>query len=174
MSKNVDWRKIRREYINTKISVRKIAAKYNLSYGTVRARAEKEEWLTQRAAQEQKIMELTTQKTVEKISEKLSDQAVDIKSVADSVIEQVLKAAEQLPYKTDKITKKVRQYDPQRNETKEQIVLTEDLTTKSGAIDTKKAKEIMDCLKAYADICMMMQGKNNAEDNSGVEIVFDF
>ena len=39
-----DWIAIKNDYINTDISYRKLAGKYNVSFATLRARAKKEDW----------------------------------------------------------------------------------------------------------------------------------
>ena len=61
----VDWVAVKNDYINTGIGQRKLAQKYAISYGTVRARAEKEKWLKHQKAQMRKISALTAQKTAE-------------------------------------------------------------------------------------------------------------
>ena len=43
-----DWKKIAREYIQTDIAMRPLAVKYNVSFPTLRDRAKREAWSTQR------------------------------------------------------------------------------------------------------------------------------
>lgn len=167
-----NWAKIKAEYVSTQISYRQLCKKYNVSLGALNRRAQAERWAEQRRIQAVTIADKTIEKAAEIIADKQAKQIVDIKGIADDVLEQVLVAAQQLQTKTDKVTKKVRKYDKRTGETKEQVVLSEEMSAAPGTIDTKKAKEIMDCLKAYAEILAVVGGKPGAESD-GVEIVFD-
>lgn len=64
---NVNWIKIKNEYINTQTSYRKLADKYNVSFPTLRDRAVKEKWFEKRKKQRNKIRTKTEQKITEKI-----------------------------------------------------------------------------------------------------------
>jgi len=44
-----NWKKIAKEYITTDIAMRPLAAKYNISFPTLRDRAKREEWSAKRA-----------------------------------------------------------------------------------------------------------------------------
>ena len=70
---DVDWNKIKAEYVTTKISQQKLAAKYGVPYITIRRRAEKEKWIELRANSEQRVSE--------KAIAKAEKQKVDYKSV---------------------------------------------------------------------------------------------
>ena len=78
----VDWAKIRTEYIKTGLAYRKLAAKYNISFNTLKNRAIKEKWVELRKQKENK----TTTKTIESLSDKESEQAVSIQSAADLIL----------------------------------------------------------------------------------------
>lgn len=67
MAINADWAKIRTEYETTNISQRKLAQKYNINYGTLRYRTEKEGWHAKKRKVQRKISEKLTQKTIKKI-----------------------------------------------------------------------------------------------------------
>jgi transposase-like protein len=70
--KRVDWHQIRAEYISGGISYRQIAKKYDIPFGTVRGRAQKEKWVKERECAEHNVNTITAQK----IAEKTADNAV--------------------------------------------------------------------------------------------------
>lgn len=78
-----DWLKIKNEYINSEISQRELAKAEGLSYAAVRNRAEREDWVTQRATQQRKINAKTAQKAVERISDRQASRAVDVIELND-------------------------------------------------------------------------------------------
>lgn len=72
----VDWLRIKTEYINDQnTSYRKLAQKYHVSFATLRARADKEQWVAQRTAQQHSISTRTAQEAQIKISDALSEEA---------------------------------------------------------------------------------------------------
>ena len=75
---NVDWLKIKNEYISTNISYRKLAVKNNVSFATLRNRADKEKWVELRKSQQHKHSTKLAQKTIEKLSDEQSDYLVNI------------------------------------------------------------------------------------------------
>lgn len=68
-----DWKKLKREYIQTAISTRALAEKYDISYGTLRGRAEREKWTDAREEYQRKLSANSAQKTAEKISDSESE-----------------------------------------------------------------------------------------------------
>lgn len=72
----IDWLTIKTEYINNpESSYRKLAKEYGVSFGTLRARAEREKWVEQRNTTQHDICTQTAQKAVEKTAEAISDEA---------------------------------------------------------------------------------------------------
>ena len=65
----MSWRKIKAEYIAGGISHRKIAAKYDVPFGTLQKRARVEKWNTKRQKAEDATVEKVTQKTVEEVAD---------------------------------------------------------------------------------------------------------
>ena len=65
----MSWRKIKAEYIAGGISQRKIAAKYDVPFGTLQKRARVEKWNTKRQKAEDAMVEKVTQKTVEEVAD---------------------------------------------------------------------------------------------------------
>lgn len=71
----VDWLKIKTEYINGNISLRKLAQKSGTSYSQLAKVAAAEKWKDLREAQRIKIESKTNQRITEKISDSISDEA---------------------------------------------------------------------------------------------------
>lgn len=64
-----DWNAIRAEYITGNAGYRELAAKYGVSFGTLRHRAQKEEWVKKREDTLHKVDTISTQKTAEAIAD---------------------------------------------------------------------------------------------------------
>jgi len=83
----VDWLSIRNEYIHdTASSYRSLAEKHGVSFGTLRARAEREKWVEQRNTAQHDIYTQATQKAVEKASDALSDEAASKAKIRASIM----------------------------------------------------------------------------------------
>lgn len=67
--KRINWRNIRAEYISGGISYREIAKKYDIPFGTVRHRAQVENWVKEREIAEHNVNTLSAQKTAEVAAE---------------------------------------------------------------------------------------------------------
>jgi hypothetical protein len=92
----VDWAKIRTEYIKTGLAYRKLAAKHNISFNTLKNRAIKEKWVELRKQKENK----TTTKTIESLSDKESEQAISIQSAADLILKRTSELLNSAPVTT--------------------------------------------------------------------------
>lgn len=93
---NVDWIKIKNEYINTNISQRKLAEKYKVSYNTLKDRANKEHWADVKKKQHIKITSETQQKTADKIIDAEVDRIGNLLTSADTAQKKIDQALEQL------------------------------------------------------------------------------
>lgn len=71
----VDWLRIKSEYVNGNISLRKLAEKRGVPYSSIAKVAANEKWNDLRESQRIKTESKTNQKTEEKISDALSDEA---------------------------------------------------------------------------------------------------
>lgn len=65
IANGIDWRALRVEYIRGGVSIREMAEKYNIPFGTVRHHAEVENWTQERKKAEQKVNQLSAQKAAE-------------------------------------------------------------------------------------------------------------
>lgn len=81
----MDWKKIKAEYIAGGTSYRKLAEKYNVSFGTLRRVAEREGW-TQKRAQ---VAHNVDTKIMETVSEDEAEKATNIIDVADKLLKKI-------------------------------------------------------------------------------------
>ncbi|MBR6523464.1 MAG: hypothetical protein IKT39_02495 [Clostridia bacterium] len=93
---NVDWIKIKNEYINTNISYRKLAEKYEVSKNQVANRAKDENWQELRKVQQDKIGTKLGQKTADKIVDAEVDRIGNLLTSADTAQKKIDQALEQL------------------------------------------------------------------------------
>jgi hypothetical protein len=81
----VSWRKIKAEYIAGGISQRALAEKYEIPWGTMRTRANKEKWNAKRIDAEKKAMQNTERKTAEEVA----DNAVTLQRIKRKLLAKV-------------------------------------------------------------------------------------
>ena len=79
---NVDWKRIKTEYIAGGTSYRKLAEKHGVSRSKLQAIATKENWVDLRSQAQAK----TESKIVESVSDQSAKKAVDIIDVADKLL----------------------------------------------------------------------------------------
>lgn len=95
----VDYSKLKKEYLRSDISQRDLAQKYDVSYGTLRKVAAKEQWTELRNRARTKADE----KFIDAISDKEAQKAVDIVSVADKLLGKISEMLEEGVYNTQNI-----------------------------------------------------------------------
>lgn len=166
----VDWIAVKNEYINGNCSYRKLAKKYEIPFGTLRARAQKEKWPKLREKQLHRISTKTAQKTAEQIAKQEADRAARIYAASDELlirIEQAIRELDQAQVSHKKKTKTVEYKDKRAagKPTKEVVTEVEDLVTVPSIIDRKGLQQIATALKAVWDIA--------ETDSSGEEIEDD-
>ena len=166
----VDWIAVKNEYINGNCSYRKLAEKYEIPFGTLRARAQKEKWPKLREKQLHRISTKTAQKTAEQIAKQEADRAARIYAASDELlirIEQAIRELDQAQVSHKKKTKTVEYKDKRAagKPTKEVVTEVEDLVTVPSIIDRKGLQQIATALKAVWDIA--------ETDSSGEEIEDD-
>ena len=83
---SVDWKKIKAEYIAGGTSYRKLAAKYGVSFSTLRGIAIREKWTELREQASNK----SVTKLVESIGEQNGTYKVSINEVADKLLEKII------------------------------------------------------------------------------------
>lgn len=83
------WRKIKTEYINTNISMRKLAVKYGVSYNTLNRRAREEKWTTARKARDDYALKIATQKSAEMQAEQLAQIGALAGAIVDRIVAEI-------------------------------------------------------------------------------------
>lgn len=171
----LNWTKIRNEYINGYISLRKLAAKHNVSESYIMEKAAKEKWTEKRKKQRSKINEKTEQKTAEKIAEKESDLAADIHSAATELLKKLTVAIEQTDLYIEKTKTKIpRQVKDKKSgeiytawQEEESIRLS-----KKDGINIASVKQLASALKDLQSIQMASKEETTQESpNINISIV---
>jgi len=157
MASNVNWLKIKNEYINGNISYRKLAEKYKVSLPTIAKRAKQEDWQSLRDGQYNKNCTKTIQKTAEKIVDLEVDRMLRINTLADDLAGRIEQAIGELDKAmvTNKTRTRVVEYndDEARGKpTKEVIEDTEQLIEVASIVDRAGLKQLTAALKDIKDI----------------------
>lgn len=166
----VDWIAVKNEYINGNCSYRKLAEKYEIPFGTLRARAQKEKWPKLREKQQHRISTKTAQKTAEQIAQQEAKRAARIHAASDELllrIEQAIRELDQAQVSHKKKTKTVEYKDKRAagKPTKEVTTEVEDLITVPSIIDRKGLQQIATALKAVWDIAEGESSEEEVEDD---------
>lgn len=162
----VDWIAVKNEYINGNDGYRKLAEKYGIPFGTLRARAQKEKWPKLREKQRNRISTKTAQKTAEQIAKQEAKRVARIHAASDELlirIEQAIQELDQAQVTHKKKTKTVEYKDKLAagKPTKEVVTEIEDLVTVPSIIDRKGLQQVAMALKAVWDIA---EGDESAEE----------
>lgn len=91
--KRIDWAAIRAEYIAGGISQRKLAAKYGVSFNTLKQKANVEKWADLRNDTYNK----STKKAQQKAADVVASNAVKIERAKGMLIDRIIRAIEQMP-----------------------------------------------------------------------------
>ena len=166
---NIDWIKIKNEYISTNISQRKLADKYDISFNTLRKKANKESWAELKKNQYNKITTKLQQKTADKIADKESDRISRMNKTADKLLEKIEEATEQLNnhlVKNKRKTKVIEYNNSQRPDkpTKEIIDEFEEAEFIEGDIDRTGLKMVVGALKDLSDIIKGDTSQNSSDE----------
>lgn len=166
----VDWLAIRNDYINGGGSYRKLAEKYGVPFGSLRSRAEKENWPEQKKEQLHKISTKTAQKTAEAIVKKEVKRAQRMMEIHDQLLDKLEQAVSELNIAqvTNKKKTKVIEYKNGKRPdkpTKETITENEEILAVSSIVDRKGLQQISLALKALWDI----SGEHEANREDDIE-----
>lgn len=126
---NADWIAIKNEYINTNISYRKLAEKYNIPFSTLEKAARKESWAKLKKNQCDKVETKLRQKTAKKIVQAEVNRIENIINLTDKVSEKLDKAIGQV-----------------------EIALVNGEKVNTGIVDTYKLRQIIQSIKDIKDI----------------------
>lgn len=145
---NIDWIKIKNEYINTKISQRKLAEKYDVSINTLTKRAIREKWKNERDKQYSKVTAKVQQKTVEKIASKEVDRLSNVLLLSDKLIPKILKAIEQI-----------------------ESYLVGGEVSDIGMVDVDRLRKIVASVKDLKEIVKENDNENNSENQIADKLI---
>lgn len=152
---NLNWNKIRNEYINGHISYEKLAKKHGISIQSIKDRGTKEKWVAQKKEQQTKIQQKTNQKTAEILAEKEAERILRISAAADKLLEKIELATEQLDMY---LTKDKLKYTKVAKDKKTQKPIYVDVeeenikTVRTERINKAELKQIASALKDLRDI----------------------
>lgn len=153
---NIDWVKIRNEYINTPTSYDRLAKKYNVSRGTLSKRAKKENWVGKRA------------EYLEKAQERLAEQSIKaqmnyqdkLMKVREKLLLKIEKAIDGLENQKVDIEKELISTDNDGNKTKSKL---QEKTVIKGELNSKIIKNLTSALRDLLD------DKANINENDSLD-----
>lgn len=153
----VDWLKIKAEYVNGNISLRKLATKVEVSYSQLAKVAAAEKWNEARENQRIKIESKQNQKIAEKIAEKEANRITRLLSLSDQLSDRIEQAIQELDraqvtHKTKTRVLEYKDLDAPGKPTKETIQEEEQILAVASIVDRKGLQQVAAALKAAWDI----------------------
>ena len=165
----VDWLAIRNDYINGGGSYRKLAEKYGVPFGSLRSRAEKENWTELKKEQLHKISIKTAQKTADAIVKNEVKRAQRMMGIHDQLLDKLEQAVSELnmaQVTNKKKTKTIEYRNGKRPDkpTKEVITENEEILAVASIVDRKGLQQISLALKALWDISNEHEASRDDDD----------
>lgn len=150
-----DWKQLEKEYISGNYkSVNAFLKEKGISRNKT-TNTQTKEWNIKKHQKDIKKTSKTIEKVIEKEAEKEAQQIVDIKSIANDLALNIIKANSQLEtylVKNKKKAKKVK-YDYKANKpSEEEIIENEEIETMKGIIDRQGLKMLASALKDLNEI----------------------
>lgn len=167
----VDWLKIKSEYVNGNISLRKLAEKTDgITYSQIAKVAAAEKWSEARENQRIKIESKQNQEIAEVIVKQEVDRVKRLLSISDKMIGRIEQAVAELDLAqvTSKTKTKVIEYKNRERPdkpTKETVEEKEEILSVSSIVDRKGLQQVAMALKAMWDIT----GEHEANKEDDVE-----
>lgn len=167
----VDWLKIKSEYVNGNISLRKLAEKTEgITYSQIAKVAAAEKWSEARENQRIKIESKQNQEIAEVIVKQEVDRVKRLLSISDKMIGRIEQAVAELDLTqvTSKTKTKVIEYKNGKRPdkpTKETVEEKEEILAVSSIVDRKGLQQVAMALKAMWDIT----GEHEANKEDDVE-----
>lgn len=150
-----NWKQLEKEYILSDYkSVKEFLENKNMKYNG-NARDKTKGWTEKRVTKQEEKSNKTVEKTIEKESEKEAQQIVDIKTIANDLAFNIIKANNQLEtyiIKNKKKTKKVKYDYKVSKPSEEEITENEEIETMDGIIDRQGLKMLASALKDLNEI----------------------
>lgn len=90
---DINWNDLKAEYISTEISQRALAAKYGVTYATVRHRAEMEDWVKGR----EEVKRTVTRRTAQKVAQAATDNVAIAERIRKTLLLKLEREVNALP-----------------------------------------------------------------------------
>ena len=170
-SRDVDWKKVKAEYITSdKSSYRKLSEKYGIPLGTLYKRAKREDWVSLK----QQSGDRMVAKTVSAIEEKQIDKLKRIQDISDKLLDKIEEAIEELDiqlYKDVRKEKVIEYNNLERPDkpTKEIIHEEEKVIEVRTIIDRKGAQELASAIKSLKEVQMLKSELDEAEQKARID-----
>ena len=165
---DIDWVKIKTEYVTTGISQRELANKYNLSLSGISKKAKAEGWVKKRESYQNRRAAKVERKVIERDVSKALTQMERLSKATDMLLEKVEIAIEQLDryvlVQTTSSVKNEQLKSGKKKTTTKKEMLSEG---KSRIIDRKGLQEISTTLKNIKDI-ITVTGDGESDEGGGV------
>ena len=150
---DIDWNKIKTEYVTSNISCRKLAEKYGVSASTLMQKSAAEGWADQRKQYRSKTEAKTIEKIIERQSEEQADGLTKCNDLANALLSKVAKAIEQLEDREmDIISQEKRIVEDEDGNNVELSTKTENLYITKANVQTAKLRQITAALKDIRDV----------------------
>lgn len=163
-----NWKQLEKEYILGDYKSVSDFLKNKEIPNNSRNRSNTKGWKDKKCQKSDKVVAKTIEKVIEKESEKESKQIVDIKTLANDLALNVIKANTEINnyiVKSKGKTKKVK-YDLSTSKPKEETINeNEGIEVVEGIVDKKGLKQLTSALKDLNDILVPKDGKNNDKNN---------
>lgn len=152
---NIDWIKIRNEYINTPTSYDRLAKKYKVSRGSLSKRAKREDWTGKRA------------ECIKKAQERLSEQSIEaqmnyqekLMQVRSKLLDKIDRAVDALENQNVDVEKEITSTDEDGNVKKSKL---QESTKIKGDLNSKIIKNLTSALRD-------LDNKETINDNDSLD-----
>ena len=165
---DIDWVKIKTEYVTTGISQRELANKYNLSLSGISKKAKAEDWVKKRESYQNRRATKVERKVIERDAEKVWTQMERLAKATDKLLEKVEIAIEQLDkvivVETVNTVKNVKLKNGNKRVTTKSRKAK---SSKVSVLDRKGLQELSTTLKNIKDI-ITVTGDGDEDESGGV------
>lgn len=152
---NIDWVKIRNEYINTPTSYERLAKKYKVSRGSLSKRAKKEDWVGKRT----ECIKVAQERLFEQSIEAQMDYQDKLMQVRSKLLDKINRAIDVLENQNVDIEKEIISTDEDGNVKKSKL---QESTKIKGDLNSKIIKNLTSALRD-------LDNKDTMNDNDNLD-----
>ena len=165
----MDWRKIKREYITTDTSYRKLCEKYGVNRRTLEDRASKEGWVELRRQRRGKAVA----KIIDSCADREAESVRRLQTVTEKLLAKVERAVEELDLTLVTNTEKVKVIEYNNEErpdkpTKETVTETVEVLETRTIIDRAGLKAITSALRDIKEVQMLRTELDRQEQEARI------